>query len=33
VGVYKGGGQTWKDWKMSRIGVDDVKFPKIQLKT
>lgn len=29
VGVsYKGGGPTWKDWKINGIRVHDVEFPK-----
>lgn len=29
---YKSGGWTRKDWEMSGIGVQDVKFPKDQFK-
>ena len=28
----KGGGQTWKYWELSRIGMHDVKLPKNQYK-
>lgn len=28
VECYKGEVQIWRDWKMSRIGVHNIKFPK-----
>lgn len=31
-GNYKGGGQIWKAWEMSGMGVPDMKCPKVQDK-
>lgn len=28
-GGYKCGVQTWKDWEINGLGVNDVKFPRI----
>lgn len=32
LGDYKGGGQIWKDWEISGIGVHDVKYLKNRQK-